>query len=167
MQAILGLGSNLGDKLENLKSAIDMISNLINTELEKVSNFYETEPFEVPNAQDRYINCCVKIKTTLSPHVLLGACFGIESALGRTRPFTHASRIIDIDLLLYENTSCTSKELTLPHPGIKFRDFVMIPLRDICPDNKFGNFDFSTEINNLDSVYPKFGILKSGSITFK
>lgn len=130
-EVFLSLGSNLGDKLENLSSAIKYINNLIDTKVIYVSGFYETEPFGVPQKQDNYINCCLKLETTLSPQMLMGACLGIESALGRKRDYRFCPRTIDIDILLYENENIHQKNLTIPHPRMFERAFVTVPLHDI------------------------------------
>lgn len=158
-EAIIGLGSNLGDKLENIKKSIKAISLLPQTEVLAISHFYETTPFMVPDTQDMYVNACVKVFTKLSPHVLLGTCLGIEAGLGRERKYRYCSRNIDIDLLLYEEAVCSDDNLTLPHPGIRQRDFVIVPLGDVCIDLSFDNFDFSKEYEkfclgkNITKIY--------------
>lgn len=131
MESILGFGSNLGDRLKNLNLAIDNIKRLINTEVLEISKIYETEPFDVLDEQNCYLNCCVKIKTDFTPEVLLGCCLGIEAAMGRTRPFFHASRIIDIDLIMCQNMKINTQHLVLPHPRMFERAFVLIPLLDV------------------------------------
>jgi 2-amino-4-hydroxy-6-hydroxymethyldihydropteridine diphosphokinase len=155
-EAILGLGSNLGDRVENIKMAIKAISLLPNTEFIASSHFYETQPFMVPDTQNMYVNACVKVFTKLSPHVLLGTCLGIETGLGRERKYKFSPRNIDIDLLLYGNMVNSDDELILPHPGIKQRNFVIIPLSDICVDLCFGNFDFSKEYKNIGKNNKEF-----------
>ena len=150
-EAILGLGTNMGNRPENIKNAIKAVSLLPNTEFTAVSHFYETPPFMVPDTdQENYINACIKIFTKLPPHILLGACLGIECGLGRERKYKNGPRIIDIDLLLYDNVCCSDDNLILPHPMIKKRNFVMVPLGDICIDLRFGNFDFSKEYKSMD-----------------
>ncbi|MDR1628231.1 MAG: 2-amino-4-hydroxy-6-hydroxymethyldihydropteridine diphosphokinase [Oscillospiraceae bacterium] len=150
-EAILGLGSNLGDRAQNIKMAVKAISFLPNTEILASSHFYETPPFMVPDVQNMYVNACIKVFTKLSPHVLLGACLGIEAGLGRERKYRFSPRNIDIDLLLYDSVVSSDDNLTLPHPGIKQRDFVMVPLSDICIDLSFKDFDFSKEYKNSDA----------------
>ena len=140
MEVFLALGTNLGNKIDNLNMAISAINKLISTEVLAVSKVYETEPFDVLDEQDSYLNCCIKIKTDFSPHVLLGCCLGIEAAMGRLRPFYHASRIIDIDFILCENTKISTKDLTLPHPEFFNRAFVLKPLLDICDEKDKRNF---------------------------
>lgn len=149
-EAVLGLGSNLGNKVENIKMGIRAVSFLPNTEILAVSHFYETKPFMVPDIQDMYVNACIKIFTKLPPHVLLGSCLGVEAGLGRERKYRYCARNIDIDLLLYDDVVCSDDNLILPHPGIKQRDFVMMPLGDICIDLGFGGFDFSKEYKSID-----------------
>ncbi len=141
-EAILALGSNLGNRKENLKLAIKKINSLDNTTIDSVSGFYETEPFEVPDKQNKYINCCIKVSTDLNPEGLLEKCLQIESSMGRTRPYRFAPRIIDIDLLLYENEIINTEKLTLPHPRMKERIFVLMPMNDICKNLEFKSWDF-------------------------
>lgn len=148
--AILGIGSNIGRRDENLSNAIKALSNLPKTSVVSVSRFYETKPFGVPNKQEDYINCCVLLLTELSPLVLLGSALGIESALGRVRTFRYAERTIDIDLLLYDDVVIDDKDLILPHPRIKERAFVLVPLNDICKEQEFNNFNFKEEYKNID-----------------
>ena len=141
-EAILSLGSNLENRKENLKLAIKKINSLNNTKIDSVSSFYETEPFGVPDKQNKYINCCIKVSTNLNPEDLLEKCLQIEKSMGRTRPYRFAPRIIDIDLLLYENEIINTEKLTLPHPRMKERLFVLVPMNDICKDLKFKSWDF-------------------------
>ena len=148
-KVFLSLGSNLGDKFENLNNAISFLNNLIYTKVVSVSNFYETLPFGVIEKQDNYINCCLKIETTLSPEMLMGACLGIESALGRERKYKFCPRTIDIDILLYENEYINEKNLIIPHPRMFERKFVLVPLYDI-------NKELFLKNKNLDSIIKKY-----------
>ena len=150
-EVFLSLGSNLGDKLENLSSAIKYINNLIDTKVIRVSDFYETEPFEVPQKQDNYINCCLKIETNLSPEMLMGACLGIESALGRKRNYRFCPRTIDIDILLYGNEHIHQKNLTIPHPRMFERAFVLVPLHDINKEIFLKNKNLNTATEQYKS----------------
>ena len=136
-KAILSLGTNLNDKLDNLKTAIKFLENVPDTKVLKASKIYETEPFEVPEKQENYYNCCVLLETKLDPHILLGVCLGVEAAMGRKRPYKNASRIIDIDLIYYEGEIFNDRNLILPHPRAKDRAFVLVPILDILnPENK-------------------------------
>ncbi len=149
-EAVVALGSNIGNKKENLEKAINALKLLPMTEVKKVSKFYENPPFDVPDKQNYYVNCCTLLKTELSPKALLGACLGIESAMGRRREYKHAPRILDIDLLLYGNERENTTELTIPHPKIEERAFVLVPLKDLCENERFFNFDFSKAIKSID-----------------
>ena len=131
-EAIIALGSNLGEKEKNINFALKSVDLIPETKVIKISDLYETKPVEVPNKQQTYLNCCAKIVTELSPQILLGTLLGIESAMGRKRTFRFCERIIDIDLIFYENEKIDEKNLSLPHPRAMERAFVLVPLADIC-----------------------------------
>lgn len=150
-EAVIELGSNLLDREKNIKSAIEAIERLPFTNVVKLSSLYETEPFGVPDKQDNYINCCVKIETALLAETLIGCCLGIEAAMGRVRRFKNAARIIDVDLLLYGDKNVNTSDLQLPHPRILERAFVLVPLSDIYKDGKTPCFDFSENLKVLDT----------------
>jgi 2-amino-4-hydroxy-6-hydroxymethyldihydropteridine diphosphokinase len=149
-RVVLGLGSNLGNRRENLSNAADAIERLPGTTVIASSGIYETRPFDVPGQQNDYLNQCVVALTELSPRALLGACLGIEVAMGRVRKEKHGSRTIDIDLLLYEGVQCKDGELVLPHPGIRERAFVLVPLADLFPDKNALGLDFSAAFKRID-----------------
>lgn len=134
MKAILGLGGNIGDSRQNLRLALDALDALCGTKLLRTSDFYLTEAVEVTEPQPPYLNCVAEIETSLSPNALLGACLGIESVLGRVRVGYKSPRTVDIDLLLYEGVTMESDELTLPHPRLRQRAFVLVPLHELFPD---------------------------------
>ena len=142
-EAVIALGTNLLDRERYLQIAIEAIKKLPGTVVEAVSSIYETKPFQTLDPQGDYLNCCLKIKTELSPEMLLGCCLGIEAVMGRKRPFKNAARIIDIDLLLYEDVPRNTKHLTLPHPRIKERAFVMVPLSDLYKNRVALGLDFN------------------------
>lgn len=158
MKAVLGLGTNMGDRELNLSNALDSIELLPKTKLIKNSEIYETEPWGYTE-QARFLNCAVLIETELSPNALLGACLGIEAALGRVREFKNGPRIIDIDLLLYEGFESNTDELTVPHRFILERDFVLVPLHDLFPEENALGFDFSEAYQSTDLT--KLSIFKS------
>lgn len=149
MNAILGIGTNIGDRMQNLRAALDSLAKLPGTKIIKVSSVYETKPWGYAD-QDNFFNLCVIVDTALSPHALLGACLGIEAAIGRVRTFKNAPRVIDIDLLLYEDREINTEELTLPHPFIRQRSFVLVPLHEITEDDSFFFYDFSAEYADCD-----------------
>lgn len=149
-KAILALGTNLPNREKNLLMAINSLEKIPRTKVNKVSSIYSTKPFLVPDKQDDYLNCCVEVETELFPKTLLGCCLGIEAAMGRLRPYKNAARIIDIDLLLYENENSYDEDLILPHPRIKERAFVMVPLNNLLDGHCFFDFNFSESFNDID-----------------
>ncbi len=152
MRAVLGLGGNLGDREENLAAAVGELEKLPKTQVLAMSNLYETEPFDVQSEQPEYLNCCVVLNTKLPPEELLERCLQIEAKLGRVRTEYHGARTMDIDLLLYEGFQGASEKLTVPHPRIRERAFVMVPLSDLFPGCQalpFG-FDFSEDYQKVD-----------------
>ena len=131
--AYLGLGSNLGRRRENLTAAIDRLRAVTSITVTAVSAFYETSPIGGPAGQRDYLNAASSIETTLSPEALLAVTGGIEDAMGRRRTEPDGPRTIDIDILLYADLIRTDPELTLPHPRMHERSFVLRPLADIAP----------------------------------
>ena len=131
----LGLGTNLGDRQENLTRAIEALSLALGT-CKAQSSFLETEPwgFESDNG---FLNCVVAFDTELTSTELLDTTERIERELGRTVKSTggnYHDRLIDIDILLYGNTVIESERLTIPHPLMHLRNFVLMPLAEIAPD---------------------------------
>ena len=149
MKAILGIGTNIGERKKNIALAVEALSKLPGTSVEKLSPMYETKPWGYTE-QNNFINVCVMLETDLSPNALLGACLGIESAMGRLRPFKNSPRIIDIDMLLYEDVKINTKELTIPHPFIRERPFVLVPMHDIIYNNKFFSYDIIDSYEKCD-----------------
>lgn len=133
-KAYLGIGTNIGNREENLKNALMSLNLLPLTKVTAISKVYQTEPVGYAN-QDDFLNIAVEIETDLTAQNVLGACLGIEAGLGRIRNIKNGPRIIDIDLLLYEDEKCDSDTLTLPHPRMFEREFVLRPLLDIDFNN--------------------------------
>jgi len=129
--AYLSLGSNVGERAANLKAAIDRLGSL--GALTAVSSFYETEPIEF-TAQPWFLNCAVKLNTEKMPRQLLNQVLHIERKMGRRRVRHKGPRIIDIDILLFGNSIIATKGLTIPHPAMHTRRFVLEPLAEIAPD---------------------------------
>ncbi len=128
--AYIALGSNLGDKMATCRKALDLLVRA--GRITKVSSFYCTEPVGYPN-QDDFINAVVELETGLSPLALLAACHVIEDELGRSRLVHWGPRTIDLDILLYGDQVVNSAELTIPHPLMAKRRFVLVPLSEIAP----------------------------------
>lgn len=131
--AYLGLGSNLGDRRRNLDQAVAALDRAPGIRVTRVSAFRITAPFGVQD-QPEFLNGVVEIETDLAPLALLAAVKGIEAELGRTPSYRWGPRLIDIDILLYDRLRCKSPELTLPHPGILERPFVIEPLAELAPE---------------------------------
>ena len=148
-KAVIGIGTNIGNRLENIRNSLDSLEKLPDTTIIKSSRIYETKPWGYTDQQNFY-NCCILVDTSLSPSALLGALLGIEAALGRIREFKNGPRIIDLDLLLYEDETINTEELTVPHPRIKERAFVLYPLRDLFEDEKFNSYSFSDALEKAD-----------------
>lgn len=135
-QAYIALGTNMGDRAENLNRAVWAVHALPDTAVSAVSRVYETKPVGYKKQAD-FLNAVIRVETKLSPKALLGACLGIEAGMGRLRTIKNGPRVIDLDLLLYEGEICNDHELVLPHPRIEERAFVLSPLCDLMPDKRY------------------------------
>jgi 2-amino-4-hydroxy-6-hydroxymethyldihydropteridine diphosphokinase len=129
----LGLGSNLGDREENIRKAIALIGESIGLVIRQ-SSLIETEPWGF-ESQNRFLNGVILVETTLTPRQFLKATQKIERALGRKKRISlhYQDRPIDIDILLYDDLTVDEPDLKIPHPLMEQRDFVMIPLNEIKP----------------------------------
>ena len=131
IDAYVGLGANLGDSQRQLESAVVSLTHLPNTSLVARSSFYRSAPVEADGPD--YVNAVAHIQTRLNACELLAAFQNIENLSGRVRPYPNAPRTLDIDLLLYGTGAIQSKELQVPHPRMRERAFVLMPLREIAP----------------------------------
>ena len=131
-QAFVGLGANLGDKALTLEAALSALGELPSTRLIQVSSFYRSAPVDA-GGQD-FLNAVALIDTALAPEALLDAMQAIELAHGRERPYQNAPRTLDLDLLLYGDQHIATARLTVPHPRLTERAFVLLPLLEIAPD---------------------------------
>lgn len=129
--AYLGLGSNVGDRLEQLESAIKILDNADGVQVSQISPVYETEPVGYVE-QPYFLNLCIEVKTILTPQKLLQQCFYTEHQLHRVRDVRWGPRTLDVDILLYENEIIEEETLTVPHPRMRERAFVLTPLNDIA-----------------------------------
>jgi 2-amino-4-hydroxy-6-hydroxymethyldihydropteridine diphosphokinase len=132
MTAYLSLGSNLGDRAENLRRTISELNGL--GSVQAVSSLYETEPVEVEREQPWFLNCVIALETQLPPQQLLAGILALEQAMGRRRTEPKGPRIIDIDIVFFGNVVLDLPELTVPHPAMQQRRFVLEPLAEIAPD---------------------------------
>ena len=130
MKYILGIGTNIGNRMENIEKCIDAINLIPYTDVLIRSGIYETEPVGYARQQNFY-NCNVLVESEFEPHEMLGICLGIESGFGRIRAIKNGPRIIDIDLLMAEDFKTNTKNLTCPHPRMMERRFVLQPMLDL------------------------------------
>ena len=132
-RAFIALGSNLHDPETQVKHALVALEKLPKTKLVKASSLYKTSPVGYINQPD-FINAVAEISTELSPLELLDAILNIENDAGRERSFANAPRVLDCDLLLYDDIKMATEKLTLPHPRMFERGFVLLPLAEISPN---------------------------------
>ena len=130
-RAYIGLGANLGDPGAALREAIEALAELPDSTLRTRSSFYRTAPIDAVGPD--FLNAVVHLETRLAPHALLAALQRIEQVHGRQRPYRNAPRTLDLDLLLYGNEIIDTPTLTVPHPRLHERAFVLRPLAEIAP----------------------------------
>ncbi len=131
--AFVGLGSNLDNPQDQVLRALQALDGLPHTRVLARSSLYRSAPVGYLEQPD-FINAVAKLETELSPRVLLDALLGLEHECGRTREFRNAPRILDLDVLLYDELRCHEHGLTIPHPQMHDRAFVLRPLLEIAPD---------------------------------
>lgn len=126
----IGIGSNLGDRQKYINDAIKSLKNVRGIKVKRISSIYETEPLsDIP--QGKYLNGVIEIETDLEAASLLKKLNGIEETLGRKRTVKNAARTIDLDILYYGDKKINNKDLTIPHPRIQEREFVLKGLREL------------------------------------
>lgn len=142
-QAFIALGSNLADPVLQVQSAFAALERVPKTRVIKKSSLYKTAPVDCPQISAEtvpdFINAVAEIETALSAEALLDALHAIENSAGRVRPYVNAPRVLDCDLLLYENVVQNTAKLTLPHPRMHQRGFVLLPLFEIAPQLSIPN----------------------------
>ena len=147
-EAVIALGSNMGNRIENLNAAVRAIAKLPDVKIINASSVYETEPVDCEE-DDMYLNAAILVDANISPSMLLGECLGIEAAMGRVRTKKNGPRIIDLDLILYDGVKTESFELTLPHPRVLERAFVMAPLLDLYPSGRAPGMFFAPHLRDI------------------
>ena len=159
--AYIGLGSNLGDRMAYLQSAVNAIQHLGDSM--SVSSVYESEPFGVGNEQQpMYLNMAMSIETKLDPEQLLSELMGIERANGRARMRRNESRTLDIDILMFGEQLIETTALTVPHPRMHDRAFVMLPLAEIAPHSVHPALQRT--MSEIAAGLPCQGVRKIGSL---
>ena len=133
--AYIALGSNLGDRLGQMREALERLQQYGEVHVLHASSVYQNRAVGMGDEADDFLNAVAEVSTELEPLELLELCLGVEQQLGRTRSTEGwASRTIDLDVLFYEGAEIESQRLTLPHPRIKERDFVAVPLAELAPE---------------------------------
>ena len=132
-RAFVALGANLEDPAAQVRAALEALAALPGVRLVRASSLYRTAPVGVSGQPD-YINAVAEVSTDLPPGELLAALFRIEERFGRERHYRYAPRTLDLDLLLHDDLVLHTQELTLPHPRLHLRAFVLVPLAEVAPD---------------------------------
>ena len=146
----LSLGRNIGDREAYLSAAVEALRQLEQTRVTAVSSLYETAAWGKTD-QDDFLNICCELNTSLSPQVFLQACQTIERDLDRVRHEHWGPRTIDIDILIYGNEKQKTEELTLPHPYMTERAFVLVPLAEIAPNLLLDGKDLVFYLGKLEA----------------
>jgi 2-amino-4-hydroxy-6-hydroxymethyldihydropteridine diphosphokinase len=130
-RVFLSLGSNRGIRRKNIEDAITRLATC-DVQVQVFSSYYETEPVYLKNQRD-FVNSVCELRTGLEPKALLRECLGVEATMGRERTLDNGPRIIDIDILFYDDRILRDEELTIPHPLLFERRFVLVPMNEIAP----------------------------------
>ncbi len=164
VRAYIGIGSNLGRPHEHCLEAADRLTSIPATRLEAVSSWYSSRPVGVEN-QGWFVNGAARLETGLPARELLGHLLRIESEMGRVRKERWEARIIDLDLLLYGSRRICDNDLTVPHPRMHERRFVLVPLMDLEPDlfHPLLGAPVGTLLAGLDAEGQELFPLKAGS----
>lgn len=131
--ALIGIGSNVGDKAQNIARAIELLCSDGMVRLVATSRFYRSEPWGILE-QDWFVNAAAAVATSVPAHELLRRCLAVEDHMGRLRQVKWGPRLVDVDVLTYRGRTIDTPDLKVPHPFIEQRSFVVVPLLDIAPD---------------------------------
>lgn len=131
--ALIGIGSNVGDKAANIAQALELLTADGAVRLVARSRLYRSAPWGILE-QDWFVNACAAVATNVGPHDLLARCLEAETRMGRVRGRKWGPRLVDVDVLTYRGETIDTGDLTVPHPFIEQRSFVLVPLMDIAPD---------------------------------
>ena len=152
-EALIALGGNVGDVRDTFRNALTMLCTGADVSLIARSRSYLTPPWGVKD-QPPFINCCAAIETTLSPHDLLTRVQAVEQAFGRDRAKERrwGPRPLDIDIIAYDDVTVNDPALTLPHPRVFERAFVLVPLADIAPDRQIAGVRVKDALARIDAT---------------
>ena len=152
MHYIISVGTNMGDRKQNIDSAVEALNNLPYTDVEKASSIYETAPVGYLR-QDNFYNAVLEVESRYEPHEMLGICLGIESGMGRIRTLKNGPRVIDLDIIFAENEKINARNLTVPHPRYHERRFVLEPLLEMYPDGKVYGVALQPLLDKIEGQY--------------
>lgn len=145
-QAVIAIGSNLGDRLNRLQGAVAALEDTPEVQVVSVSSVYETQPVGAPDGSEPFLNAVVLIDTTLTVHTLLDRAHAIEDAFGRERSVPGAPRTLDVDLIVVGDRIADDETLTLPHPRAHERGFVLVPWIEIDPEGEIPGKGFVADL---------------------
>lgn len=149
MRYVLSLGTNIGDRKNNLLSAVKSLELIPETKVLDCSSIYETEPVGYAQ-QDDFYNIALLLESKFEPNEMLGICMGLEAGFNRVREFKNGPRILDVDVIFCEDKKINTKNLTVPHPRYFERLFVLEPMLELFPDGEFFGIDFKNFIDKID-----------------
>ena len=155
MRALVALGANLGDAAASVRAAIEALARLPDTQLQARSSLYRSAPVDAGGPD--YVNAVVALRTGLSAPELLAGLQRLEQAAGRQRPYRHAPRTLDLDLLLYGDAVIDVPGLRVPHPHLHERAFALVPLLDVWPDARipgYGDARDAVSALEMSNIHP-------------
>lgn len=148
MKYVISIGTNMGDKLQNMERAIEAINSIMYTDVMDASAVYQTEPVGYAE-QDSFYNAVLLVDSVLKPHEMLCICLGIEAGFGRVRTIKNGPRILDLDIIFAEGEEINTSKLIVPHPRYNERRFVLKPMLDIFPNGEAFGIKFKHFIDNI------------------
>ena len=148
MKAVIGIGTNIGNRAENIRTAVEALGLIPGIQVLRCASIYETDPWGYTEQQSFY-NTVIEVESEKSPEMLLGACLGIEVGMGRVREFKNGPRVIDLDLLVVERYESKSPHITVPHLLIGERDFVLVPMKELYSDMNILGYSYLEQYKNI------------------
>lgn len=149
--AYIGIGGNVGDVFENMKSALNLLNDHSSISVNRISRVYKTPPWGIED-QDWFLNACVSVETNLTAQELLQSCLEVEVALKRIREIRWGPRTIDLDILVFGEENIAHDNLQVPHPRMHERAFVLMPMADIAPDLFLNGKTISQWLEAIDTT---------------